>query len=129
MHSTVSPPYDRTFHVVAQGSLLAAGAVLAIALLVQTVINYRYVSNNLILQDARRVAQERVRNVERAARLARPQDAEAFRVLLDELRADTADQLAGIALVQSNGTSRGEWPDDGRVVRPLQRGLPSGTRP
>ena len=84
--------------------LLAVGAVLALALLIQTVINYQYVSSNLILQEARRVSQERVRNVERAARLARPQDAEAFRVLLDELRADAANQLASIALVQGNGS-------------------------
>jgi len=83
--------------------LLAAGAILAVVLLGQTIINYRYVSNNLVLQDARRVAQERVRNVERAARLARPQDAEAFRVLLDDLRDDTTDQVAGITLLQSNG--------------------------
>jgi hypothetical protein len=84
--------------------LLAAGAVLAVVLLVQTVINYRYVSNNLILLDARRVAEERVRNVERAARLGRPQDAEAFRVLLDDVREDTVDQLAGIAVMQTNGS-------------------------
>jgi hypothetical protein len=84
--------------------LLAVGAVLAVALLIQTVINYRYVSNSLILQDARRLAEERVRNVERAARLARPQDAEAFRALLDDVRVDTADHVAGIALVRSDGT-------------------------
>jgi serine phosphatase RsbU (regulator of sigma subunit) len=85
-------------------ALLTAGAVLAIALLVQTVVNYRYVSNNLILQEAIRVAQERVRNVDRAARLTRPQDREAFRVLLDDLRSETIDQVAGIALLQSDGT-------------------------
>ena len=45
-----------------------------------------------------------MRNVERAARLARPQDAEAFRVLLDDVRDDSADQLAGIAVLQSNGS-------------------------
>lgn len=50
--------------------LLVGGAVLAIALLVQTVVNYQYVSDSLISQDARRVADERVRNVERGARLA-----------------------------------------------------------
>lgn len=85
-------------------ALLTAGAVLAIALLVQTVVNYRYVSNNLILQEAIRVAEERVRNVDRAARLTRPQDTEAFRVLLDDLRSETIDQVAGIALLQSDGT-------------------------
>jgi hypothetical protein len=83
--------------------LLAVGAILAVALLVQTIINYRYVSNSLILQDARRVAAERVRNVERAARLARPQDAESFRVILEDVRQESADQVAGIALIQSSG--------------------------
>ena len=85
-------------------ALLTVGAVLAIALLVQTIVNYRYVSNNLILQEAIRVAEERVRNVDRAARLTRPQDTEAFRVLLDDLRSETIDQVAGIALLQSDGT-------------------------
>jgi hypothetical protein len=86
-------------------ALLIAGAVLAMALLVQTVVTYRYVSRSLILQDARRVAEERVRNVDRAARLVRPQDAEAFRVLLEDLRSETADQVAGLALFQSDGTA------------------------
>ena len=85
-------------------ALLAAGGLLAVALLAQTVMNYRYVSNNLILQEARRVAGERIRNVERAARLARPQDAEAYRVLLEDLRVDVADQVASIVLLQSDGT-------------------------
>jgi len=84
--------------------LLVAGAALAIALLAQTAINYRYVSNNLIEQEARRVASERVRNVERTARSSRPQDAEAFRVLLDDVRAELADEVAGLAIRQTDGT-------------------------
>ena len=84
-------------------ALWTAGAVLAIALLVQTVMNYRYVANSLILQHARRVAEERVRNIERAARLARPQDAASFQALLDDLRVDLADQVAALALIQPDG--------------------------
>jgi hypothetical protein len=87
--------------------------MLAIALLAQTVFNYRYVSNSLILQDAQRVAVERVRNVERAARLARPQDAEAFRAILDEVRAESADQVAGLALARQPSSRRA----GGRRVR------------
>lgn len=83
--------------------LLAVGALLAVALLIQTLVNYRYVSNSLILQDARRVAEERVRNVERSARLARAQDGPAFQVLLDDVREETAAQVAGLALLRSNG--------------------------
>lgn len=84
-------------------ALWTAGAVLAIALLVQTVMNYRYVANSLILQHARQVAEERVRNIERAARLARPQDAASLQALLDDLRADLADQVAALALIQPDG--------------------------
>jgi hypothetical protein len=40
--------------------LLAAGAVLGIVLLVQTVVNYRYVADSLIRQSARRAADDRV---------------------------------------------------------------------
>ncbi len=103
--------------------LLALGAVLAVALLVQTISNYRYVANNLILQDARRVAEERVRNVERAARLARPQDAAAFRVLLDDIRNESLDQLAGIAVVQANGSVVAS---SGQVPPLLPEQLPRG---
>jgi len=81
-----------------------AGAGLAITLLAQTAINYRYVSNNLIDQEARRVASERVRNVERSARLSRPQDAEAFRVLLDDVRAELSGEVAALVLRQADGT-------------------------
>jgi hypothetical protein len=84
--------------------LLVAGALLAVALLVQTLVNYRYVSRSLILQDARRVAEERVRNVTRSANLARAQDAAAFQALLDDLRAETAEQVAGLTLLRSNGS-------------------------
>lgn len=104
--------------------LLAAGAVLAVTLLVQTVGNYRYVANSLILQDARRVAEERVRNVERAARLGHPQDAEAFRVLLDDVRDDSADQLAGIALIQGSGSVVAS---SGQLPPPVRDQLPRGS--
>ena len=86
-------------------ALLAGGALLALALLAQTIVNYSYVSTNLIRQQARRTAEERVRNVERGARLARPQDAEAFRAILDELRAEMSDQIAALALVHADGST------------------------
>jgi hypothetical protein len=78
--------------------------MLALALLTQTVLNYQYVSSSLIRQEARRTAEERVRNVERSARLARVEDADALRTILEELRQETGDQLASIALVQTDGT-------------------------
>jgi hypothetical protein len=86
------------------GILVPAGAALALALLVQTVVNYRYVSQSLIEQAGRRAAADRVRSVERAVRLTRPQDAAAFQVLLDDLRVEMTDQIAAIALLRIDGT-------------------------
>jgi sigma-B regulation protein RsbU (phosphoserine phosphatase) len=86
------------------GALLGAGALLALALLAQTVVNYAYVSTNLIRQQARRTAEERVRNVERATRLARPQNAEAYQAILDDLRAEVGEQVAALTLLQANGS-------------------------
>ena len=86
------------------GVLLTSGALLAVALLVQTFINYQYVSTNLIRQQARRAGDERVRNVERAARLARPRDTEALQLILDDVRAETGDQVAALAVLQADGT-------------------------
>ncbi len=85
-------------------AFFAAGALLAVALLVQTILNYEYVSTNLIRQQARRTADERVRNVERAARLSRPQDADAFQAILDDVRAETSDQIASLTLLQADGS-------------------------
>jgi Stage II sporulation protein E (SpoIIE) len=85
-------------------TLLTAGTALAIALVAQTVVNYRYVSNSLIEQEARRVAAETVRAVEREVRLSHPRDPGAFRVLLDDLRGEQTGQLAAIALRQGDGT-------------------------
>jgi hypothetical protein len=85
--------------------LLAAGALLAVTLLAQTLINYQYVSENLIRQEARRTAQERVRGLELSARLARPEDAAGYQAVLDDFREDFADQIASILLLRADGTT------------------------
>ena len=84
--------------------LFAAGALLAVALLAQTIVTYQYVSSNVIRQQARRAGEERVRNVERSARLSRPQDVAALQAILDDLRADTSDQVVALSLLQGDGT-------------------------
>jgi serine phosphatase RsbU (regulator of sigma subunit) len=84
--------------------LLVSGTVLAVALLAQTVLNYELVSTNLIAQQARRMAEDSAHNVERAMRLARPQDDEALRAVLDDIYAETRDQIASIAIVRANGS-------------------------
>jgi Stage II sporulation protein E (SpoIIE) len=85
-------------------AVLAAGGLLAIALLAQTITTYRYISTNLILQEGRTAGQERVRNIERAARMDRAEDAAAYQTILDELRRDFSDQVAAVALLRSDGT-------------------------
>ncbi len=85
-------------------TLLAVGTTLAVVLLIQTVLNYRYISDSLIQQEARQVAQETIRIAERAARLGRFQDAQAAASLFDELRAERADYLAWLLLRQGAGT-------------------------
>jgi len=85
-------------------ALLATGTAVAIALVAQTATNYQYVSDSLIQQEARRVAEATVRSVERTARQSRPQTSDEFRALLDDLRADRIDQIDGIALRQDDGT-------------------------
>ena len=84
-------------------SLVVAGSLLAIALLAQTFVNYRYVADSLIQQSARRAAEERVRDVERAVRLTRPQDAAGFHLVLEEVRADASEQLAEAVLLNADG--------------------------
>ncbi len=108
-------------------TLLAVGTAIAIALVAQTVVNYRYVSTSLIQQEARRAAAEIVRGVERAVRLSRPQDAGAFRVLLDDLRTEQADRLAGVTLRRSDGTVVAESGEPAQGTVPdLRRSVPAG---
>jgi hypothetical protein len=85
------------------GLLLAAGSLLAVALLVQTIVNYRFVSTSLVRQQARRTAEDVVRSIERAVRLSRPEDAGAFRAVLEEIRADAPERIASIAVSQLDG--------------------------
>jgi hypothetical protein len=84
--------------------LLSAGGLLAVALLAQTVLNYRFVSTSLIRQEARRMAEDRARSIERTIRLSRPENADSLRAVLDDLRGETPDQIASIAVLRGDGT-------------------------
>jgi hypothetical protein len=83
-------------------TLLTIGTALAVGLLVQTVVNYRYVSDNLIQEEARRAADRTTRALDRSLRLSRPEDLTAFVEQLDSLRAERAEQVASLA-VRQNG--------------------------
>lgn len=95
--------WKREFGGIWVAALLTIGTLLALVLLAQTIVNYQYVSNNLIHDQAQRVAENTVRAVERAVRLARPADRVALQALLDELQSERGDQVAGLALRLDGG--------------------------
>ena len=105
--------------------LLTAGALLALVLLAQTVVTYQYVANNLILQEARRTAEARVRDLERAAHQARPQDDEAFQMLVAELQLEMAGEVAAIALLRDDGTIVAATGDVDAALAGLSRRTPT----
>ena len=104
-------------------TLLTVGTTLAVVLLIQTAMNYRYVSDNLIRREARQVAENTVRIVERAARTGRLEDVQSAVSLLDELRSERADSVAWIVLRQDAEViaSAGN-PGSPRPRRPARRG-------
>jgi hypothetical protein len=106
-------------------TLLTVGTTLAVVLLIQTAMNYRYVSENLIRREARQVAENTVRIVERAARTGRLEDVQSAVSLLDELRSERADSVAWIVLRQDAEViaSAGN-PGSPRPRRPARRGAP-----
>lgn len=105
-------------------ALLAGGTTLAVVLLIQTAMNYRYVSDSLIHQEALQVAEDTVRIVERAARMGRLENVRSAASLLDELRSERADYLAWMVLRQGDGGVTASAGDSGspRPRRLARRG-------
>jgi hypothetical protein len=86
------------------GVLIALGALLAVTLLVQTVVTYQYVSTSLIRQQARRIADEHLRDVERSVRLTRASGPIELEAVLNEVRSDTGSQVAALTILQGDGS-------------------------
>jgi serine phosphatase RsbU (regulator of sigma subunit) len=82
-------------------ALLAGGATLAVTMLVQTVIGYRYVSSNLLLQEARREGERVVRQIEEGVRTSGARDQAAIAGVVDEVWRQMDGQVAW--LVVSDG--------------------------
>src|SRR5258706_11215349 len=82
---------------------IALGLLLGLGLLVETVETYRYVSGNLIRQEAQREAQRRTITLERAARAAKASDAAELAPILEELRHEAARQIGWARLVNFDG--------------------------
>jgi len=82
---------------------IALGLLLGLGLLVETVETYRYVSGNLIRQEAQKEAQRKTIALERAARAAKATEADDFAPILDELRHESSRQIGWTRLVSFEG--------------------------
>src|SRR5215471_20257682 len=99
---------------------MAAGFVLGLVLLLQTVFTYRYVAGNLTIQEARRDATRHFGSVERAIRAAGLQPDMLSTVLEDSME-EWKGQVAWIRIIDSDGrvlASAGEDPPKDSAADP-----------
>jgi len=82
---------------------IALGLGLGLLLLVQTVITYRHVNDQLLHQEAQREADRRMQSIDRAARLTRSHDPAALASVLHELVHEAPRELAWIRILNSQG--------------------------
>ena len=79
------------------------GLLLGLLLLVQTVATYRYVSQNLVRQEAQREADRRMQSIARAARLTGSRDPAALAPVLKEMVHESPQQIAWIRILNMDG--------------------------
>lgn len=79
------------------------GLALGLLLLVQTVRTYRYVSENLVRQEAQREADRRMQSIGRAARLTGSRSPESLTPVLHELVHEAPSQIAWIRILSMEG--------------------------
>src|SRR4051794_10598672 len=82
---------------------IALGLLLGLGLLVETVETYRYVSGNLIRQEAQKEAQRKAIVLERAARAAKASEPSDLTPILEELRHEASRQIGWVRLVSFDG--------------------------
>jgi serine phosphatase RsbU (regulator of sigma subunit) len=83
--------------------LLIVGSLLGLLLVVQSIRNYRFVSQRLVREQLRRDAVRQVTFVERHARQAAIRDPADLGKLLEEVRGEAEQQIAWIRLIDRNG--------------------------
>ena len=84
-------------------ALIALGFALSIVLLLQTISTYKYVSGDLLLQEAERDSQRKVNTLVGAVRTAQTQDMELIAGILQEFLEDWRQQVAWIRILDSTG--------------------------
>jgi hypothetical protein len=82
---------------------IAFGLVLALLLLAQTVVTYRYVSRSLVRLEAQREADRRMQSIGRAARLTGSRESSTLTPILHELVHEAASQIAWIRILNFDG--------------------------
>jgi len=80
-------------------ALVAGGALLALTMLIQTVIGYRYVTGNLLLQEGRREGERVARQIEETLRSGEPRDPVQLARAVDEVYQSMPGQAAWIVVV------------------------------
>jgi Stage II sporulation protein E (SpoIIE) len=82
---------------------IALGLGLGLLLLVQTVVTYRHVNDQMLHQEAQREADRRMQSIDRAARLTRSHDPATLTSVLHELVHEAPGELAWIRIINAQG--------------------------
>ena len=80
-------------------ALLVAGATLAVTMLVQTVVGYRFVTKSILLQEARREGEQIVQRLDESLRWTDARDPAAVAAAVDDVWRDMGEQAAWIVVV------------------------------
>jgi hypothetical protein len=83
--------------------LIALGFALGIILTVQTITTYKYVSGELMMQEAERDAQRKVNTLVGAVRTAQTQDITVISSILQDFHEDWSQQVAWIRILDARG--------------------------
>ena len=102
-------------------ALVAGGALLALTMLVQTVIGYRYVTGNLLLQEGRREGERVVRQIEEAVRAGDQRDPAVLGSAVDEVFRATPGQAAWIVVVDDQNQVLASRGRDRVATSPIER--------
>jgi sigma-B regulation protein RsbU (phosphoserine phosphatase) len=113
-------------------TLIAAGFVLSIFLLVQSIWTYKYVAGELMMQEAERDTQRKINTLVGAVRTAQTQDMAVIGGILEEFLEDWNQQVAWIRILDGMGrplTAVGPAPADPVPPEKLPRGFTQESRP
>src|SRR4051812_48572325 len=102
-------------------ALVAGGAILALTMLIQTVIGYRYVTGNLLLQEGRREGERVVRQIEEAVRAGDQRAPASLGSAVDEVFRATPGQAAWIVVVDDQNQVLASRGRDRVTTSPAER--------